>query len=193
MNKPSNIRLVLAICLFAYAAWSLYTTYNDPILWMEAKARLRNPWYYVPMLAIISAWIVFALAVVRHARSKKKDLEMIKDMTKGIAEGIAKGVEETKLMQENEIPDDESISKYYKMYCKKFELDNADRWNTAEPMSWEQWKREAKGDPDSDQFFRVRWQFMIAMTSDMFTMNPQTGQSSMMRFRDYEKMVEEEE
>lgn len=194
MKKPFNkiYNLWLLIC-FIYLGYVLFNNYQDPILWMETKARLANPWYYIPMMAIFSGWIVFALNCFRRAKTSQKQLEMMQGIAKSVADGIVKGAEESKLMQENEIPDDESISKYYKMYCKKFELDNANKWNTAEPITFEWWEKCAKNDFEEEQVGGVCWQFMIAMTSDMFSFDPNTGQATMMRFRDYEKLIEEED
>ena len=103
-----------------------------------------------------------------------------------------KSAEETNLMNSGEIPSDEDIDKYYKMYCKKFELDNRDQWNTAEPMSFEFWTKCAKNDFEEEQFGNVGWKFMIAKTSDMFSFDPSTGQSTMMRFRDYEELIDDD-
>ena len=132
---------------------------------------------------IASYFIVIAKVMERKLRRKTRDI--IKQMAKG----IAKSAIETELMRENNIPTDENINKYYKMYCKKFEMDNRDQWNTAEPMPFEFWEKCAKNDFEEEQFGRVKWQFMISMTSDSFSFNPSTGESTMMPFHNYDEMI----
>ena len=177
--------IVLAIVL----SYNGYSIIKDPSgTWDTFVVNMQNPWSYVPFAFIVLIPIVYGIFYLYDKVVIEPRRNLILDQWK---ESIKKSFEETALMQENEVPDDESIAKYYKMYLKKFELDNADQWNTAEPMCWQQWEREAKGDPDSNQFFRVRWSFMIAMTSDAFMFSPEDGSSTMMRYRDYESMIED--
>ena len=97
-----------------------------------------------------------------------------------LKKSLEKSAEETMKMKSGETPSDEDIDKYYRMYCKKFELDTEDEWTTAELLTFEEFEKDAK-----DKGYR----FLISMTSDAFSFDPSTGQSIMWRHRDYEAMI----
>ena len=168
-------------------AYNLYSFLLDPQgTWNKFLVNIQNHWSYVPLGFVLSIPIVMGIVLLYDKVVKAPRREAVLKIWK---KSLEKSFEETLLMKKNDVPDDESIAKYYKMYLKKFELDNADVWNAAEPMSWVQWEREAKGDPESNQFFNVRWKFLIAMTSDAFIYSPGAGASTMMRYRNYEDMI----
>lgn len=173
--------------VLVWLSYVLYSTYTDPVALETAKARMMNPLYYGIFGSLVVFWFAFVIWWRWQTRKKIKNIE---EYSKALSKSIAKSVEETKLLRENEIPDDESISKYYKMYLKKFELDHVDQWTTVDPISFEVWEEGAKADkPEGHILPRVRWEFMIAMTSDAFMFDPSTGTSSMMRYHDYEEMI----
>jgi len=100
-----------------------------------------------------------------------------------LKKSLEKSAEETMKMKSGETPSDEDIDKYYRMYCKKFELDTEDEWTTAELLTFEEFEKDAK-----DKGYR----FLISMTSDAFSFDPSTGQSVMWRYIDYESMIDED-
>ena len=169
--------------VLVWLAYVCYSTFTDPAALEAAKARMLNPWYYGMFGSIVVFW--FAFAIWWRLKSRK-EWKKINAYLESVKKGLLKSVEENKLMAENEIPDAESISKYYKMYLKKYELDHADQFTTIEPMSFEKWEEQAIDDPG--EWKQVRWKFMVAMTSDMFMFDP-NGKSTMMRFRDYEALI----
>jgi hypothetical protein len=169
---------------------NFYQWYQDPSgTWEITKTNFQNPWYWIPLSTLPILFIFVGFVITKNRKQTKQTLKILE----GMRESLKKSAEETMLLKSNEIPSDEDIDKYYRMYCKKFELDNRDQWNTAEPMTFEFWEKCAKNDFEVEQFGRVKWQFMIAKTSDMFSFDPSTGQSTMMRFHDYEEMIDENE
>lgn len=107
--------------------------------------------------------------------------------------------ETEKLNDMENLPTDEEILLYYKMYCKKFELDNQDTWTTLEPMPFEEWEKHAKSKTevhkfkDSDFGFWKGggYQFIIPHTMD--TMIGFPPNHSYHRYHDYKGMVEVDE
>lgn len=107
--------------------------------------------------------------------------------------------EENKLLQSKDIPTDEHILLYYKMYCKKFEIKYQDTWITdnVQPMIFEEWEKRAK---EKTEMTEVKsgigivktggYQFMIPMTCDLMVGMPPN--QVYLRNYDYRKMVEEE-
>jgi hypothetical protein len=184
----NHMNKVFWISLSALWLYNFYNWYLDPSgTWERFTINIQNPWYYIPICLILSMPIVFLIIIkIMERKVKKETRAIIKEMAKG----IAKSAIETALMRGDTLPNDEEINKYYKMYCKKFEMDNRDQWNTAEPMSFEFWEKCAKDDFEEEQVGRVKWDFMIAKTCDMFSFDPVTGQSTMTRFCDYEKMID---
>lgn len=113
----------------------------------------------------------------KHRESAEKMMDHFK-----IA--LENSIDETKKLRSNEIPTDEDILLYYKMYCKKFECDSRDTWTTLKPMSFDEWEEKVK----DENGFTHGWRYMIGKTSDAFV-----GFSNNMmyqRYRDYKKMVE---
>lgn len=171
-------------CLWSYNFWRWY---QDPVgTWEIIQRNSQNPWYWIPLGLIALIPFVFIYIVVKHKREVKQVNKVIDRMKKS----LLKSAEETDLMRSGKTPTNEDIDKYYKMYLIKFEEDNKDRWNTEEPMPFDHWEKCARDDFDFD-FGKVGWKFMISMTSDMFSFDPYTGQSTMYRFRDYDEMLEQ--
>lgn len=169
--------------------YNFYNWYQDPSgTWEIVKTNMQNPWYWIPIVFLLSLPIFGLILFIKNRKTTKAQLEFLKEMRKT----LLKSAEETGLMNSDKIPSDEDIDKYYRMYCKKFELDNRNQWNTAEPMSFEFWEKCAKDDFEEKQVGRVGWKFMIAKTSDAFSFDPSTGQSTMMRFRNYEELIDED-
>ena len=104
-------------------------------------------------------------------------------------EALSESMEETQKMRSNELPSDEDILLYYKMYCKKWELDNRDVWTTREPMSFDQWERDVKDVDDSLRYHG--WKYMISQTSDAFISD--ADGHSFIRHNNYKRMVENDD
>lgn len=125
-------------------------------------------------LILVVLWNLFK----RYSRRMSIESQLFSDELK---ESLEKSAEETEKMTSGEIPSDEDIDKYYRMYLKKFELDTEDEWTTAEPIPFEEFEKDAKKDDG--------WRFLIRMTSDAFSFDPSSGQAIMWRYRDYEEMI----
>ena len=106
--------------------------------------------------------------------------------------------EEMKLLQSNDIPTDEHILKYYKMYCKKFEM--TDVWTTIIPMTFDEFEEKAKRptkvihpkEGDSFSFMIAGgYQYIIRKTCDVFI--GIAPYQTMLRNVDYAKLVEEDD
>jgi hypothetical protein len=156
---------------------------NEPILWQQFK----DTWHYIPIIFIGGIVIIYVILYLVWKYLEKPMSDRIRESWR---ESIRESMEETSKLNSDEIPSDDDILKYYKMYCKKLEIDNTDQWTTEEPMSYENFeKRAKKPKPESEDktiFVERRgWEFLIAMTSDAFMFNPKTGQHTMMRFRKY--------
>lgn len=168
--------------------YNLYRLIRDPQgTWDAFIVNIQNPWSWIPLGIILLIPIVVGIALLWDKFIVEPKRRALLDSWR---ESLEKSFEETLLMKKNDLPDDESIAKYYKMYLKKFELDNTDVWNVEDPMTFEEFEMNAKRDID-EIGFRVRWQFMIAMTSDAFMYTPGSGTSTMMRYRDYEELIKE--
>ena len=177
----SNFYWIALCCLLI---WCIYNWIAYPQqMKLQLIENLHNPWSYVPL----AIWIVFIIVVYciifYKEKNNKDDLKEIMD---GMVNGLKKTVEENQKLKSGEIPSIEDINKYYKMYCKKFEIANRDQWTTSEPMTFDDWLQKVEKEG------KLAWYFMISQTSDAFTFDPSTGQSSMYRFHDYESMIEEE-
>ena len=162
--------------------YNFWNWYQDPVGTWEIIQRnlqnLQNPWYWIPIGVLTLIPFVFIIyIVVKH----KRDMRRINSVIDRMKKSLLKSAEETKLMQSEEIPTNEDIDKYYRMYLVKFEEDNKDQWNTAEPIPFEKFKERAKD-----------YRYLISMTSDIFSFDPVTGHSTMYRFRDYDEMIEED-
>jgi hypothetical protein len=186
--------LFVALCIYNF-----YTWYQDPSGTLErVTTNLQNPWYWIPIVIISLAGIVILINFIKFYFEKKRVNAYLLDKVK---ESVLKSCEETRLMNGKEIPSDEDIDKYYRMYCKKFELDNKNQWTTLKPIPFEEFEKKAKVAPSQEKIpmddgkeqlvinKRGGWSYLISMTSDMFSFDPVSGQSTMMRFRDYESMI----
>lgn len=127
-------------------------------------------------------YMVIDIFIQKHKMKQKRKAE--------IAEKIRKEAERskelTRKLRSNEVPSDEDIKKYYKMYCIKFKMDreNASYFTTYEesPMSFDIFEKQAK---DTSQF--GGWRFLIGNVSDAFM-----GDGTIYRFRDYESMIDDD-
>lgn len=168
--------------------YNFYNWYQDPTgTWERTKENLHSPWFWIPLCFFVLSGIVILVSWIWDKYKLEPQRRELADQLK---ESFRKSAEETAKLRSGEMPTDEDIDKYYRMYCKKFELDNRDQWTTLEPMPFEEFETEAKKE-EPDGISRVGWGFLISMTSDAFTFDPGSGQSTMMRFRDYESMIEE--
>jgi len=163
-------------CLWSYNFWQWY---QDPVgTWEITQRNLQNPWYWIPIGLLLLIPFVIIYIIVKH----KREVKLIDQVIDRMKKSLMKSAEETVLMRSGKTPTNEDIDKYYKMYLIKFQEDNKDQWNTAEPMPFEKFKAEAKD-----------WRYLISMTSDVFSFDPVTGQSTMMRIRNYEDMIDEDD
>jgi hypothetical protein len=135
----------------------------------------------------ISIFLLFAMVilpeVIRHRRNM---VDVVDDEEIPLLQEIA---DETNLLQSNEIPTDEHILLYYKMYLKKWELDHKELTlpDSVKPMQFDEWEKIAK---TMDEY--GGYNFIISNTMDVFiSMNGRCG--SMMRCNDYRKMVDDDE
>ena len=135
-------------------------------------------------LGIISGVLLWFL-VLRPLLRVYQDDKTVDKIAEKWSEAIKESLEETELMNKNEIPTDEHIQLYYKMYLKKDEIRKQGTWTTEEPLSFEDWEKKAKGNREYD-----RYKFMIPMTCDaMIGLPPNV---SFQRFTDYKRMVQNE-
>ena len=184
LSKILNV--VIWLFIIGMISWSVFTFISDPQgAWNRFLIRIQDPWSYVPFGFLVLIPIVVGIALLYDKFVKQPRVDRLVEQWK---KSMIKSAEESDLMRENDVPDDESIAKYYKMYLKKWELDNEDTWTTCTPMSFKDWEKDAKSEPK--EFGRVRWQFMIAMTSDTFMGFPGSNTHVMMRHRDYESMID---
>lgn len=176
-----KVVLIWTIYVFGKMVYLLYT---DPTYPEQLANQLKHPLVIVAMSILLLTFIwIFGKYLLDMRRSRK--------FMKHIENSILESARQTRLMNSNEIPSDEDIDKYYRMYLKKFGLDNDDIWTTNDPMSFEQFYKEAKSEPKQEGLLPHYggWKFLISMTSDAFSFDPKTGQSTMWRYRDYESMI----
>jgi hypothetical protein len=203
MNKYGNT--IWWCWIFFFFSYTIWTIYQDPSkAWSDFQMNIVKPWYYIPIGLVIFLRAGVSFFLIDNFAHKKKNKQLdnfahkkknkqLDDFIEEMKKSVIKSAEETRLMRENKTPSDEDIDKYYKMYLVKFELDNKNQWNTEKPMSFDHWEKCAKNDFEEEQFGRVGWQFMIAKTSDAFMFDPTSGQSTMMRYNNYEDMLERDE
>ena len=143
--------------------------------------------FYIKFIMIyLSVYLFFRMVLLptlSYLRNKQRKSILVDEMKKAIEESR----EETELLQSGLMPTDEHILLYYKMYLKKFEKDQWSEWDTAEPMSFEEWEERAKMCLDTVGGYR----FIIGQTMDMFIGG--MGGSSMLRHTDYRRLVEYDE
>ena len=134
---------------------------------------------------IIISIALFIIIVVLPSIAKKMDEreKRIEHIKKEWKKAIDESVKETKLMNSKDIPTDEDIELYYKMYLKKKEIEARSQWTTKEPMSFEHWKNRATNVNNTSDMQYGGYLFMIRYTSDIFM----GGTCS--RIFDYKSMV----
>ena len=139
----------------------------------------------------IIGWVVFGIYqfLIKPYLQKKyeKRKKAYNDLMDAFGEALNESIDETRKLRSDETPSDADILLYYKMFCKKWEMDNRDTWTTLEPMSFDVWERYVKEGNGSSK----GWQYMIAKTSDAF-MSGADGHS-FMRYNDYKKMVQNDD
>jgi hypothetical protein len=179
-----HMRKVLLLWLGYTFLKLLYVSYTNPSI---IANNLKDPLVIVAMgILLLVFFVIFGQFLLDMRRSRK--------FMKHIENSILESGRQTRLMNSKEIPSDKDIDKYYRMYLKKFELDNDEIWTTNDPMSFEQFYKEAKSESKQEGLLlsgyeTSGWKFLISMTSDAFSFDPKTGQSTMWRYRDYESMV----
>ena len=106
---------------------------------------------------------------------------------------------ELEKMESDDIPNDEEIELYFKMYLKKFYLDRENEWSVEVPTSFEEFDERCKTPPttiinengETISFIKpdgYRW--MISKTVDAFIGFPPN--MVYQRYTNYEKLVREE-
>lgn len=156
------------------------------------------------VMGFILVWLLWRMVlrpwIVNWAYNKRLNKHIETEMIKKIYEPNLNVWEIEKLGEPNAIPTDEEILQYYKMYCKKWELDNADEWTTLKPMEFDEFEKKCKSPttvikPKEDVGFAFMvaggYQYMIGKTCDAFVGFPPN--QVMMRYRDYASMVEKED
>ena len=96
------------------------------------------------LIIILSAYLFYRLIIYPYLKQKIEDAEKAKAITmkefeKSLKRGIERTIKENNLLKSKNIPTDEDIEKYYKMYLKKLELD--DQWTTDPPMPFEEFEK----------------------------------------------------
>lgn len=136
------------------------------------------------ILGILSGVLFIRMVIIPALRGKtiQQKQQIVFNNKMQIVLRIARA--ENFLIQSNKIPTEEHIDLYYKMHCKKFEIDHGDDWTTYEnqPMDIEKFKKNALT-LDNGGGYR----YIIAMTMDMFVGFPPNTQMS--RFNNYYEMV----
>ncbi len=138
------------------------------------------------LIVFTSIFLFFTIIVIPYY--KEKAMRMA-DFEEKMMFSIRESMEENALIESGKMPTDEHIQLYYKMYMKKFELDRESNndWDVSEPMNFEEFEKKAKSCLDTVGGYR----FIIGQTMDMFIGGFDGG--SMIRYRDYRKMVEKED
>jgi len=163
------------------------------------------------LLILAIGYFLYTLKPILQLRSIKRKkrqrqrqrIKLLKDMGFDVVKTPIRdphlSKKEIDLMNSIEIPTDEDILKYYKMYCKKFEMDNRDTWTTLQPMSFDDWEKKAKEptsikgkDGDTIRLMIAGgYLFIISRTCD--TMIGMPPNQYYHRYYDYEKMIEEDD
>jgi len=144
------------------------------------------------IIIILISLFLFYKIVLEPERKRERLLN--DPLTKDLLE---KSLQESILLKSKEMPTDEHIMKYYKMYCKKWEIDNRDQWTTKEPLSYAIWEKKAK---TPTKITKIRgnfslyefggYQYIISMTCDAMVGFPPN--QIYHRYRDYEDMIKME-
>lgn len=174
---------------------------------------LINKYYQVLIVAIVLFiyWLSIYKPIRRYKAYKvRRKINLLVELRANILRDMGFDIKtpirdphlikkEIDLMNSIEIPNDEDILKYYKMYCKKFEMDNRDVWTTLQPMSFDDWEKKAKTPTailgKEDDKFRIMvsggYLFLISRTCDTMVGIPPNQYYH--RYYDYEKMIEEDD
>lgn len=150
---------------------------------------------------VIFIFFLFYFMVIRPLLKEKtrKNMEKFNALKSIIEKAVFNDIEMNKKIDSDEIPSDEDILLYYKMYLKKFELDRKNEWNVESPLSFEKFQEQAKKERktiiDGELFFieNVGWSYIISKSCDSFIYDTLTGKRMMWQYRDYKKLVLEEE
>lgn len=154
------------------------------------------------VIVIVIASLVYQL-FVKPSNKKRKYDKRLRDRVLKLRElGIKDpnlSKKEIELLNSDELPNDDDILKYYKMYLKKFEINTEDQWTTAKPRPFDDWERIAKTptkrhiSKNSKFGFQVAggWLFMISCTCDAMIGIPPNQVYH--RYHDYEAMVKEDD
>jgi hypothetical protein len=156
------------------------------------------------VMGFILAWLLWRMVlrpwIVSWAYKRRVNNHIEKEFIKKIFEPNLNVWEMEKLAYIESIPTDDEIMKYYKMYCKKWQIDNADEWTTYTPMDYEEFEKKCKTPtkivkPKEDEGFGFMvaggYLYMIGKTCDAFMGFPPN--QVLMRYKDYARMVEEED
>ena len=156
------------------------------------------------VMGFILAWLLWRMVLrswlVSWVYKKRMNRHIETEIIKKIYEPNLNTWEIDKLNDMEAIPTDEEILKYYKMYCKKWEMDNADEWTTLKPMEFDEFEKKCKTPtkiikPKEDSNFSFMasggYYYMISKTCDAFMGFPPN--QVLMRFTDYAAMVEQED
>lgn len=157
---------------------------------------------------LLACWFILIVAAPLWKKLRKKikvqqrirELEGLGfDMTNVVTDPCLSR-KELDLYADNPEPTEADILKYYKMYCKKWEIKCENEWTTREPMSFDEWEKNAKaetkvsGNPKTQKYLFVmpgKYQFMIPQTCDVMIGFPPNH--TYHRYTDYAKLVEEDD
>lgn len=165
---------------------------------MNADLAIRLAMGFI--LALLLWKMVLRPWIMNWAYKRRVNTHIEKEMIKKIFEPNLNVWEMDKLADIEAIPTDEEILKYYKMYCKKWEIDNSDEWTTLQPMQFDEFEKKCQTPTkivqpkENDKFgFMVSggYMYMISKTCDAFMGFPPN--QVLMRYTDYAKMVEQDD
>ena len=134
------------------------------------------------LFIIIGCALVGTCMFISWNRKRKIRNAQIDAWLAEIKRSMLESADETKKLRSGEIPPDTEILMYYKMHLKKLEIEARNTWSAEEPISFEEWEKNAKTEDG--------WRYIIGMTSDAFVGIPVT---EFQRFHDYRAMVKEDE
>lgn len=105
--------------------------------------------------------------------------------------------EDEKINDYKNLPSEDEIQKYYKMYVKKFELDTQNIWTTQKHVTYKAYRERAKKLSEPVRLGKIiitrpgGYQFLISTTTDSVIRQPDNV--IFVRYKDYQAMVEEDE
>lgn len=133
-------------------------------------------------LILLSSIYLFYELIIRPYKIKQLHLKT-DEAVNTIVERLKEDRKENQLMLSGAIPTNEDIALYYKMYLKKWELDHVDTWDVTDPMTFENFKKQA---------MELKYKFLVGMTSDMFIGSP-FGNMEMIKIRNYRALIKTDE